>query len=47
MLAKGLYTHKGVSAPEYLGRDPKIVSFLLEGLRRRGVVYKEEHTIID
>lgn len=47
MLAKGLYTHKGVSAPEYLGSDPKIVSFLLEGLRRRGVVYKEEHTIID
>lgn len=47
MLAQGLYTHKGVSAPEFLGKDPKIVSFLLEGLRRRGVVYKEEHQVIE
>ena len=47
MLAKGLYTHTGVSAPEYLGRDPKIVSFLLEGLRRRGVVYKEEFVVVE
>ncbi len=37
MLAQGLYTHKGVSAPEFLGKDPKIVSFLLEG-EKRGVV---------
>lgn len=47
MLAQGLYTHKGVTAPEFLGKDPKIVSFLLEGLRRRGVVYKEEHLVIE
>ena len=47
LLAKGLYSHKGVSAPEFLGRDPKIVSFLLEGLRRRGVIYKEEHKILE
>ncbi|MBW6491835.1 MAG: saccharopine dehydrogenase NADP-binding domain-containing protein [Lentimicrobium sp.] len=47
MLAQGLYTHKGVSAPEFLGKDPKIVSFLLEGLRRRGVVYKEEHEVLE
>ncbi len=47
MLVQGLYTQKGVSAPEFLGKDPKIVSFLLEGLRRRGVVYKEEHLVIE
>jgi len=47
MITKGLYTHKGVSAPEFLGKDHAIVSFLLEGLRRRGVVYKETHTIIE
>lgn len=46
LLANGLYTRKGVSAPEFLGKDPKIVSFLLEGLRRRGVVYKEEHLVL-
>jgi saccharopine dehydrogenase-like NADP-dependent oxidoreductase len=47
MLLQGLYSRKGVSAPEFLGKDPKIVSFLLEGLRRRGVVYKEEFKVID
>lgn len=47
MLANGLYSRKGVSAPEYLGKDPKIVGFLLEGLRRRGVVYKEEYLVLD
>ncbi|MBK9358864.1 MAG: saccharopine dehydrogenase NADP-binding domain-containing protein [Bacteroidales bacterium] len=46
MLAKGLYSHKGVSAPEYLGKDSKIVSFLLEGLRRRGIIYRETHEIL-
>jgi saccharopine dehydrogenase-like NADP-dependent oxidoreductase len=46
MLAQGLYSRKGVSAPEFLGKDPKIVSFLLEGLRRRGVVYKEEFRVM-
>lgn len=47
MLAQGLYSRPGVSAPEFLGKDPKIVSFLLEGLRRRGVVYKETHCLLD
>lgn len=47
MLANGLYSKPGVSAPEFLGKDPKIVSFLLEGLRRRGVIYKEEHCLLD
>lgn len=46
MLAQGLYSHKGVSAPEFLGKDPKIVSFLLEGLRRRGIIYRETHEIM-
>lgn len=47
LLANGLYTRKGVSAPEFLGSDPAVVSFLLEGLRRRGVIYKEELLVID
>jgi len=41
LLAKGLFHKPGVSAPEYLGSSAEIVSFLLEGLRRRGVIYKE------
>ena len=42
LLSKGLYTHKGVSAPKYLGKDATIVKFLLQGLEERGVVYKEK-----
>ncbi len=41
LLSKGLYSMKGVSAPEYLGNDPDIVKFLLNGLKDRGVVYTE------
>jgi lysine 6-dehydrogenase len=41
MLAQGLYTRKGVTAPEFLGKDARIVKFLLDGLRERGVVYRE------
>jgi len=41
LLSKGLYTRKGVSAPEYLGKDASIVKFLLDGLKDRGVVYTE------
>lgn len=46
MVASGMYSQKGVSAPEFLGKDSRLVSFLLEGLRRRGVVYKEQHSIL-
>jgi saccharopine dehydrogenase-like NADP-dependent oxidoreductase len=41
MVAKGLYTRKGVSAPELIGRKKECVDFLLRGLEQRGVVYKE------
>ncbi len=46
LLSKGLYTRKGVSAPEYLGQDASIVKFLLDGLKERGVVYAETFEII-
>ena len=41
MVAKGLYTTEGVSAPEFIGRHPECVSFILKGLEERGIVYKE------
>ena len=47
LLAKGLYSHKGVSAPEYLGRDENTVKFLFKGLEERGVVYKETLAVIE
>jgi lysine 6-dehydrogenase len=42
MIANGLYTAKGISPPEYMGKYPQCIEFLLEGLRDRGVVYNEK-----
>ncbi len=41
MLMNGLYKRKGVSVPEFVGRQPVCVEFMLKGLKERGVVYKE------
>ena len=41
MLAEGLYKETGISPPEYIGKKPKCVDFILDGLERRGIVYKE------
>jgi len=47
MLTKGLYKRKGVSAPEFIGKQPECVEFMLKGLEDRGVVYKEMVEVID
>lgn len=44
MLATGLYKEKGVSAPEFIGRNKKCVDFMLKGLSHRGVIYEETIT---
>ena len=41
LVAQGLYTEKGISPPEYLGRDQRCVDFLLAGLAEREVLYRE------
>jgi len=41
LLANGLYSRKGLSAPEYIGKHPECVEFILNGLKDRGVVFKE------
>jgi lysine 6-dehydrogenase len=41
LLARGLFAHKGVSAPESIGQIPECVKFMLEGLKERGIVYHE------
>jgi saccharopine dehydrogenase-like NADP-dependent oxidoreductase len=46
MVAKGLYTKTGVSAPEFIGKYPECVQFLLDGLKKRNVVYKEAVELI-
>lgn len=43
MIAAGLYTQKGISVPEFIGKRPECVAYLLNGLKERGIVYRETH----
>ncbi len=39
MMARGMFRRPGVNPPEFIGREPRCVEFMLEGLRERGIVY--------
>ena len=41
MVMEGMYDRVGISAPEFIGEQPECVEFMLNGLKERGVVYKE------
>ena len=41
LVAEGLYSQTGISAPEFVGRHPECVEFMLEKLHERGIDYKE------
>lgn len=47
MVARGLYNNKGISAPEFIGRQPECVDFMLQGLKERGIIYRETAEKID
>ena len=42
MIADEIYTHKGITVPEFIGRRPECVKYMLKGLEERGVIYKEK-----
>lgn len=46
LLINNLYKRKGVSAPEHVGQCTGCMSFMLKGLRERGVNYRETITVI-
>lgn len=39
MLRRGLYDAKGISPPEFIGKHPRCVEFMLSELARRGIHY--------
>ena len=41
LVAKGLFTDRGIIVPERIGREATCVEFVLAGLRERGIVYEE------
>jgi saccharopine dehydrogenase-like NADP-dependent oxidoreductase len=37
MIADGLYSYKGISPPEYMGKNPECMKYLLHELKKRDV----------
>ena len=42
LVVKGLYRRKGLTVPEYIGKQKECVDFILEELRKRNVVWHEK-----
>jgi saccharopine dehydrogenase-like NADP-dependent oxidoreductase len=42
MLLRGLYDAKGISPPEFIGKHPACVEFMLRELARRGIHYRSK-----
>lgn len=42
LIANGLYKDVGLSTPEYIGKYPDCVTFMLDGLKDRNVIYTEK-----
>ena len=40
MVANGLYSRKGISPPEFMGKHPACMAFMRKGLAARGIEYK-------
>jgi lysine 6-dehydrogenase len=41
LVASGVFTQVGICPPEFLGRNPEAYSALMQGLRERGVFFRE------
>lgn len=37
MIAEGIYSHKGISPPEYIGKYPECIEYMQKRLKERGV----------
>jgi len=46
LIHEGLYSHKGISPPEYLGREYGCVDRMLKGLAERGIFYHERVEVL-
>jgi len=46
-IASKLYTERGLSPPEYLGRAPGVFDLVMNHLAERGVCFRSEETVLD
>jgi len=41
MLVNNNFNRKGISPPEYIGQDPSCFEYVISGLKKHGIIYKE------
>ncbi len=41
MVCAGVFSQKGVCPPEYIGRNEKAYQFMIDGMKKRNIVYRE------
>jgi len=46
MIADGLYPHKGISPPEYMGKHPECIDYLQKGLKERSVNWEISEEVL-
>jgi saccharopine dehydrogenase-like NADP-dependent oxidoreductase len=46
LVAAGLYDRKGISPPEFVGRDAAAYEFMMRELAARGVAFRETATAL-
>jgi len=46
MIADGLYTYKGISPPEYMGKYPECIDYMQKGLNERGVNWEISEQVL-
>ncbi len=42
MILNGMYKKIGISPPEYIGKTPDLLAFILERLKNKGVIYQQK-----
>jgi saccharopine dehydrogenase-like NADP-dependent oxidoreductase len=47
MIDEGLYTHKGISPPEYMGKYPECIDYLQKGLKKRGINWQISKEVVE
>jgi saccharopine dehydrogenase-like NADP-dependent oxidoreductase len=41
LLLSGQYTHRGISPPEYVGKNPACFAYITDYVRQRSVIYRK------
>ncbi len=47
MIAEGIYKHKGISPPEFMGKHPECIAYMQKGLREKNVFWRLTKDVLE